>query len=351
MPDERSSLADVLRRQAHYCSLLGSPLYARLLERAGDDVVSGGPVWRVLRDHLFDPAGSALALRFMGAIHRLVLEGRAPELATFYPSAGGSAGRSDAVSLAFIETVDRHVEVLRALVERPVQTNEVGRAAALIGGFLTVADRTGLPLRILEIGASAGLLLRWDRYRYEERGATWGPADSPVRLCDYNSETRLPFDVSARVAERLGCDRDPLDPADERDRLTLLSYVWPDQVARLRNLRAALELARAHPAPVERATAGEWLRRVLRSASSGVATVVYQSIVLQYLPTNERDEVAATIAASGAAATPGAPVAWLRMEPAGDVAHVHLTLWPDGDDRLVAVSGYHGTGVRWLGYV
>ena len=30
------------------------------------------------------------ALQLMGAVHRLVLEGRAPELARFYPSAGGT---------------------------------------------------------------------------------------------------------------------------------------------------------------------------------------------------------------------------------------------------------------------
>ena len=36
-----------------------------------------------------DPVGSALALRFLGAVHRIVLDGRAPDLAALYPSVGG----------------------------------------------------------------------------------------------------------------------------------------------------------------------------------------------------------------------------------------------------------------------
>src|SRR5947208_1364179 len=79
------------------------------------------------------------------------------------------------------------------------------------------------------VGASAGLNLRWDRFRYEARGLTWGPADSPVRLCSYNSDVPLPFDVDARVVDRAGCDAAPVDPTTEDGRLTLLSYVWPDQ--------------------------------------------------------------------------------------------------------------------------
>ena len=40
-------------------------------------------------------------------------------------------------------------------------------------------SETGRPLRLLEIGASAGLNLRFDRYRYEQDDEAWGPRDSP----------------------------------------------------------------------------------------------------------------------------------------------------------------------------
>lgn len=348
--EARERIARRLRRQAAACADLGSPLYAELLERAARDALAGGPVWRVMEGRDMDSPGSALALRFMGGIHRMVLEGRAPELAAHYPSAGGTAGDEDAAWEAFLAVVADHRPEVTAALDRPVQTNEAGRAAGLIGGFLTVAARTRLPLRILEIGASAGLLLRWDAFRYEARGATWGPADSPVRLCDFNSELPLPFDVDATVAERSGCDTDPVDATTDEGALTLLSYVWPDQVARIRNLRAALEVARSIPVPVERANAADWLETALAEPRAGVATVVYHSIVLQYLSDSDFDRVGAVITQAGKRATADAPVAWLRMEPGEEQAHVRLTQWPEGREKLVTTCSYHGASVRWLGY-
>ncbi len=346
--ERRGRIARRLRRQADACSILGSPLYAQLLEAAAVDVLGGGPAWDVLQGRDMDDAGSALALRFMGGVHRLVLEGKAPELAEHYPSAGGRPAQE--APRVFLETVERLADKIRGSLDRPVQTNEVGRAAGLVGGFLTVAQRTGLPLRILEIGASAGLLLRWDRYRYEARGATWGPADSPVRLCSFNSEDPLPFEVGAEVAERAGCDTDPVDAATDEGALTLLSYVWPDQLARIRNLRSALAVARRDPVAIERANAADWLEERVQQAVPGLATVVYHSIVLQYLSDADFERVGSAITDAGSAATGNAPIAWLRMEPGGEEAHVRLTMWPEGGERLVATCSYHGASVRWLGY-
>lgn len=345
----RQGVVELLQTQAGYCHLLGSPLYGRLLERAAQDVAEGGPAWAVLEAHQDDAAGSALALRFMGASHRLVLEGRAPELARYYPSVGGSAD-PEAAWLALRRLLVEQKRELTSLTGRPVQTNEVGRAAGLVGGFLTIASRTGLPLRLLEIGASAGLLLRWDRFRYEARGATWGPEESPVRLCDFNSEESLPFDAPATVLERRGCDRSPVDPTTEEGRLTLMSYVWPDQLARIRNLRAALQVAARTPAEVEQANAAEWLEDRLAEPSPGSATVVYHSIVWQYLSDEQLARVTAAIEGAAARATQQAPFAWLRMEAGGDIAHVRLALWPSGADKLVTTCSYHGAAVRWLGY-
>ncbi|MFY9588493.1 MAG: DUF2332 domain-containing protein, partial [Actinomycetota bacterium] len=246
----RSIIATILRVQAEWCETLGSPLYAALLPSAADDAEAGGPVWDVMSGREGDPLGSALALRFTGAVHRVVLEGKAPDLAAFYPSVGGDAA-GDAWT-AFRAAVAANVEELRVLITRPVQTNEVGRSAALLGGFLTVARETGLPLRVLEIGSSAGLNLRWDSYRYENGAWTWGDPASPVRFTGIFSG-RAPAVADASVAERSGCDPSPIDATTEDGRLTLLSYTWPDQVHRFALLRGALDVATRVPADITRA--------------------------------------------------------------------------------------------------
>jgi hypothetical protein len=337
-----------LRKQARWCARLDSALYAFLLERAAADVESGGACWDVLRGHETDPHGSAPALRFMGAVHRLVLAGEETELARFYPSAAGGQPDGEECWRASHACVERHRELLRELVERPVQTNEVGRSAALVGGFLLVAREFGLPLRLLEVGASAGLNLRWDYYYYEACGEGWGDASSPVRLTDNFAAGRPPFDADARVVERRGCDPNPLNPLTEEGKLTLLSYVWADQTARLATLRGAIEVARKLPAAVDSDGAAHWLEGRLGEPRVGAATVVFHSIVWQYIGDEERGRVTELIERAGRESSARAPLAWLRMEPGADEAEVRLTVWPRGGERLLATVGFHGRDVRWL---
>ena len=339
-------LADLLRLQAGWCDRLGSPLYARLLEHAASDVVAGGPVRELLRGHESDTPGSALALRLMGSMHRLVLEGKVPELGRYYPSVGGRAD-AEAAWPVFRTAVERHARALGMLLERPVQTNEVGRSSALLGGFLLVA-RTGLPLRLLEVGASAGLNLRWDLYRYECRGTAWGDPDSPVRLVE-TFEARLPpLDVPIRIATRRGCDRHPIDPASPEGERTLLSYVWADQLERIALLRGAIALARRVPVVIEAASAAGWTAAALQRPVHAVASVVFHSIFMQYLADDERERFVGEVEEAGRRATRDAPLAWLRMEPGAEGAEVRLKTWPAGEDRLIAISGFHGKPVRWL---
>jgi hypothetical protein len=344
----REWVVQLLEVQARWCETLGSPLYARLLRAAADDVRAGGPVWSVLGAHADATVASALPLRFLGAVHRLVLAGEAPSLVPFYPSAGGAADGEGAWP-AFREVVAGASERLRTMTAAGVQTNEVARCAALVGGFLTVARETGLPLRLLEVGASAGLNLRWDHYRYEGPAGAWGDAASPVRLTGCIADGAVPFDVAATVVARRGCDVNPLDPTTEAGRATLLAYVWPDQTERLALLRGALEVASRVPAVIDASGAADWLDVMLAEPAPGVATVVYHSIVTQYLPDAERERMVDTLRAAGARATADAPLAWLRMEPGGEQAEVRLRVWPGSGSRLVATTGFHGRGVRWLG--
>ena len=353
------AVAKLLRDQAGWCRRLESPLYAGLLERAADDALAGGPVLHALRDEpdQRQDADGAMALRFMAAVHRLVLQGRASELAAFYPSVGGKPGSGDEAWNAFRTTVEEHARELPDSVRRPCQTNEAGRSAALVGGFLMVARDTGMPLRILEVGASAGLNLRWDRFFYRAEEGSWGDPASPVRLDDvYDADSAPPFEVQASVADRAGCDLDPIDATSEEGRLALRSSVWADQVRRFRILDGALEVAREVPATVDRADGGEWLPGRLAEPVEDVATVVFHSVAMYHASPEARTRILLALQEAGVRATERTPLAWLRMEGGYSYAllrptphEVWLTTWPGGGERRVATSGAHGKPVRWRG--
>ncbi len=343
MESAQRAIAEKLQWQADACRMIGSELYAGLLERAVEDVEAGGPTWELLHGHEDDPQFSVLGLRMLGAVNRLVLTGAEPGLSEAYRERD-----ADRAWPLLRDVLRRKGSELRDPLDRPVQTNEVGRSAALLFGFLTVQAETGLPLRLLEVGASAGLNLRWDRYHYEADGFAWGPNSSPVRL-EFELRGQAPKPpADAEVSSRRGCDASPIDASTEEGRLTLLTYIWPDQEERIARMRAALEVAAEVPALLEAESATAWTRRLLAEEAGGEATVVYHSIVSQYLSEEERAELFANISEAGSRATAEAPLAWLRMEPADDLADVHLTLWPGGENRHIARAGYHGSPVELL---
>lgn len=340
-------LDETLAHQQSACARAGSQLYADVLGGVIADLTGGGICAEVLGPHRGDDFATALPLRFLGAVHRVVLEGLAPALASHYPSAGGAPGPT--LVDDFLAAVAVHRGEIERRLADTVQTNEVGRSAALAPGYNTVAGRSALPLRVLEIGASGGLNLRWDRYWYDTGASTLGDPASPVRFVGtwQDAGAGLPRFGPVDVVERAGCDRNPIDTGTDEGRTTLRSYLWPDQVERRARLEAAFTVAEAVPATVERADLGEWAAARLAEPVPGVATVVAHSIVWQYVPRPSRDRLRAALTEAGARATADAPLAWLRMEPAGPVADVRLTSWPGGEEEVLATAEYHGVPVYW----
>ena len=143
------------------------------------------------------------ALRLMGAVHRLVLAGEPPDLA------GGTRPRTATLRARppFSGRSRRAPATCAVLVEHPVQTNETARCTALLPGFLAVAPQTGLPPRLLEVGASAASTCALSATATGgER--TWGPPGAEpdfARRCP-GSRRRSARDA---VAARAGCDARP----------------------------------------------------------------------------------------------------------------------------------------------
>lgn len=343
-----AELHDAWALQIGWCDRGGSPFTARVLEAAWSDWVAGGALHDLMPDWPRDPLQDAVALRVAGALHSLVLDGSDPVLAANYPPwtdtfdpVAGTAALRDAL--------DAHRPRVALYLQRPPQTNEVGRSAVLLGGFAEIAARTGLPLALREVGASAGLNLLWHRFHYELGALQWGDPSSPVTIrSDWRGAPRV-LPPSIDIASFNGCDAAPIDLSAPHAALRLASYVWPDQRERLRRLQAAIELARAEGIRVESIDAAAFVARELATVRTGETTVIYHSIVWSYLSAQTREAIRASIERAGASATDTAPVAWLSFEQPDPQARPHLTLtvWPGGERLTLAETHPHGTFVNW----
>jgi hypothetical protein len=342
------------REQSAFCAALGSPFTAELCARMGDDLAAGGPVAELVGDWPTHPRKDALSLRLAGALHHATLAGSDPELAARYPAARAD-WRMDEVWPLARAFLARERRAVAGFLRSPPQTNETRRSIALLAGFLAFAQIHPGAIDTLEIGASAGLNLLWDRFAYRTDSWSWG-SDSPV-VIDAGWKGPAPA-VGARLAvrNRAACDLQPLDVADPAARVRLRSYIWADQSDRLARFDGAVALALGGSVRVERADAAQWLATKLPQRASDAATVVYHSIFLQYPPRQTREAIRAAIESAAAHATPESPLAWLRLEPEAVLGGplesarmlLDLTIWPGGERRVLAVTDGHVCSVEML---
>jgi hypothetical protein len=356
-----------------------SPFTARLLQRSRDWLARDADAHAVFAAVAADPLAAAVSLRWAGALHHLALRGLAPWAALWPPGEASDVELDAAIATAWRE---RRPELMAALA-LPPQTNEVQRSAALLPGLLQVAARTGLPLVLLEIGASAGLNLWCDRYRYEyrneccdkdrsdglhrsgqDKGAwSWGDAAAPLALsCGWQGSAPAEAGADLRVLRRAACDSHPIDITRPEESLRLASFIWPDQAERLARLHTARHaVARwmaADGVTVEALPATRFVARELAAPAAGHATLLMHSVVWQYVAADERAAIEATVQAAAARASTQAPLAWLRLEPMSMQGGVELRcrlwprgLWPDGDgggDCVLARSHAHVASLQWL---
>lgn len=343
-------MAEMFRIQAAACHSLGSPFYGVLINRAATDILADGPTAAVLAGHEDDPGPSALALRLFGTVHYLVLTGEAPDLARYFPSVGGDGDPVAAWPVLRDLIRERPLELAAGLHNAP-QTNEVGRAAALFGALMHLAGPDPLPVRLHEIGAAGGLNLRADRYLYRSAdGHRYGPL-SPVELDPAFMTFPSPIPGPIHVVERLGADLNPIDPLTREGAARLESWVWPDQLDRLRRMRGAFLVAGQYPAEVRRIGAADFVDRI--TPVDGYLTVLWHSVMWQYVSPAERARISARINEIGSAATDLAPFAHIAFEPRRLTEHgvrrylVTAETWPARQQFLLGEAPAHGMPVTW----
>ena len=237
-------LGTVFARFAEEAYRGGCPLYTALAEGVSDDT------------HVLEIASSArrppIPNLLFSVVHFLLLRGVAHALSSFYASLTPDPSPAGDAYPHFGGFCMDHESDLRGLLStRLVQTNEVARCSYLRPAFAFIAnERQGLPLSLVDVGASAGLNLLWDRYAYDYKGhGLAGDRRSPVgvavEVCGDNCPP-IPHD-SPSVAFRTGIDLNPVDVTDPDSALWLRALVWPGHECRADQLQAAMALALRDP--------------------------------------------------------------------------------------------------------
>lgn len=345
---ESQAVRSAFASQAEYCRRLGSPFTACLCEAlaAGLDMCSAAG--RAILGWTGDPSPLVdnVPLRAIGALNALARSPAAPYLAALYPP--NPLPDAGELARAVLRALDEHPGRLEEFLSSPPQTNEVGRSAVLIGGFLTIAHRTSLPLDLYEIGSSAGLNLHADRFRYHLGSAEWGAPDATLCLAPSWDGPPPPVEAALTIRSRCGCDANPIDLRDAAARERLVAYIWADQAERIARIEAAIDAALPCPVTIDCAEGADWVeRRIELAPVAGITRVLFHSVVWSYLSESSRERIRAHVRRAAATATGEAPLAWLRFELA-DPPELRLTLWPSGDEIALAHAHPHGSWVRWL---
>ncbi|MBS0386451.1 MAG: DUF2332 domain-containing protein [Proteobacteria bacterium] len=335
------------REQATYCTMFGSPFTGELIARMADDLEAGGPVAGLVGAWPGSARADVVALRLCGALHAAVLMGRDAALAATYPGASAAWSMDQVWPAARAFLAREHAWVTEFLGSAP-QTNETRRSIALLACFLEFAKSWDGPIDTLEIGASAGLNLHWDRFAYRTATWSWGDASPVIIDTDWNGP---PPAIQTRIAvrDRAACDLNPLDIRDPSQLLRLKSYIWPDQADRLARFDGAVALAIESGARVERADAAAWIGDKLAARAKDAATIVYHSVFLQYPPRETRAAIVKAIEQEGARADATAPLVWVRTEPEALFGGprdsqrmvIDFIAWPNGRRRIMGYTDGH----------
>lgn len=310
-----------------------TPLYARLGTAIADDSHLLSILGRARR-------GQKRPTLLLAAIHYLVLASPDHELARFYPSVtGGPVPDGDPTPPLRRFCAEREAELVDLVRTRATQTNEVNRSVALRASLATLlpVERT---IAVVEVGASAGLNLGFDRYRVEVGAVAGGPADSPVRLAADPVGPPAPVDRALPpVAWRRGLDRNPVSLADPDAVRWLEACLWPEQTERLTRFRAAVTLMAEDPAVVVPGDMVDDLAAAVADAPAGVPLVVWHSWVLTYLARDRRPAFADAVAALS---EHGRDVWWLSAEGPGVVAVLPQPEVPDDAPEEVRYATHLG---------
>jgi hypothetical protein len=315
------------------------PLYSRLSEAIVGD------------EELLELAGSAMPGQpppnlLFAAAQYLITGGTPHELVAWYPAISGAAAPETDPFPVFQDFCRVNREELQQLIRtRRTQTNEVARCLALVPALATVASRVADPMALIEVGASAGLMLAFDRYHYLYGSQTWGHRDSTVSLTTELRGAQPTLPIGAlQVAGRVGIDLYPVDVTSESDVRWLDALVWPGHEERRTRLGNAVAAVALDPPVLLAGDALELLPGMIAAVDDGVVPVVFPSFALIQWSSEQRAELDRLLSRQTR------PIMRIWLEWFGykrNLPAVKLYEYRDGEVQVKTLGRFHHHG-RWL---
>jgi hypothetical protein len=329
-----------------------APLYDRLARG-----IAGDPELLTLAAHT--RSGQQAPLLLLAAVHYLLLGGADHALGAFYPSVTHRAavppGDPMPAFRAFCR--DYHDALLGLVSTRLVQTNEPRRCTFLLPAFAMVAHLAGgRALALIEIGASAGLNLLFDRYGYDYgAGRCAGDPHAPVRFtCALHGAIMPPLHAGLpQVTSRVGIDLHPIQANDLQAMRWLRALVWPEHPERAIRLQQVLAIAQREPPTLLAGDALTVLPQAVAAAPVDTALCVFHTATLAHFPPEARDRFRVLIADLARQRD----LFWLSSEGVGlgegrrrfEFVTI-LTAFQHGSrvERQLAYNHQHGAWLEWL---
>lgn len=341
VPTPETEIFELFAREARSTS----PLYEHLARRVATDedllAMTAAVRPRHLQPHLL-----------FAAVHYLLLKGAQSELRRAYSSVGGTSPFAADIFRHFRAFCHAHGREIEALTStRRVQTNEVRRCSALVAGISCAADALRADrATFIEVGASAGLNLQWDRYQCDYGNEiAWGEADATVALtCELRGDGRPQFDRLPHIDQRFGIDIAPVDVRNADDLLWLNALTWPEHEDRRVLLARAAEIAKVDPPRLIAGDAADILPSVAESIAPELPLIIYHSFTMNQLGTEKRESLEDAFCRIGARR----PLARVGLEWAigAECPTLSLTNYSGVqiDRSLLAECDPHGAWMRWM---
>jgi hypothetical protein len=338
---KRHQLAASFERFAKVSGDCGSPFYRRLAQYIAGDV----ELLEIAGHAASEPVPNA----FLGAVHFLLLQNAQHELRRYYPSVSANPKDDEHLFEVFSNFCSHFKDELAAIIStRLVQTNEVNRCGILAPVF-SIVHGLGRrqPLALVEVGASAGLNLLWDKYRigYSD-GSILGDPQSSVRIdCEIRG-IPLPGECldQPAIGHRVGVDFNPIDVLDLDQCNWLRALVWPDQQQRAKRLDDAIAVAsQLGVPPVVRGDALAVLPDTLANVPRQLRLCVYHSSVLYQFTVEQRERLAVLLAKASAER----PLWHVSAEYEEGLRLVSYRGGIQRKERKLAEFDAHGRWLRW----